>query len=72
VGTPLSDKREMIHIFSQEMSVRQLCELVTCARSSYYYHPQQRDEADVRGQIEVICLDFPRYGSRRVTTPLHR
>jgi len=62
----------MIDTVSQEAPVRQLCELVECARSSYYYQPKVIVEADLRGQIETICLEFPRYGYRRVTAQLHR
>jgi putative transposase len=48
------------------------------ARSSYYYHPKKnrpenlQTEADLKGKIEAICLDFPRYGYRRVTWQLKR
>jgi len=46
------------------------------ARSSFYYNPRGKDpeqmkaEADVRDKIEAICLEFPRYGYRRVTHQL--
>jgi len=46
------------------------------ARSSFYYKPrakspdQMRMEADLRDRIETICLEFPRYGYRRVTHQL--
>lgn len=62
----------MIQIFTQETSVRQLCELVGCASSSYYYRAKPVADVALRGQIEAICLDFPRYGYRRVTQQLHR
>jgi len=48
------------------------------ARSSFYYRPrgkspeQMKAEADFRDRIEAICLDFPRYGYRRVTYQLKR
>jgi putative transposase len=48
------------------------------ARSSYYYQPQSEDneqlqtQADLRDQIEGICLEFPGYGYRRVTQQLKR
>jgi putative transposase len=47
------------------------------ARSSFYYKPGDKDakkkvEADLRDKIETICLDFPRYGYRRVTAALKR
>lgn len=46
------------------------------ARSSFYYKPKTRSpeelekEADLRNRIEAICLEFPRYGYRRVTKQL--
>lgn len=48
------------------------------ARSSYYYHPKanssetKKAEADLIGKIEAICLEFPRYGYRRVSAALKR
>jgi len=47
-------------------------------RSSFYYKPkgkspqQMADEADLRDRIELICLEFPRYGYRRVTHQLRQ
>jgi putative transposase len=46
------------------------------ARSSFYYKPRAKSadrmkvEADLRDRIEAICLEFPRYGYRRVTYQL--
>lgn len=46
------------------------------SRSSLYYNPRGKDpeimkvEADLRDKIEAICLEFPRYGYRRVTHQL--
>lgn len=49
------------------------------AGSSFYYKPKSRSpermeaEANLRDKIEAICLEFPRYGYRRVTHELrHR
>ena len=48
------------------------------ARSTVYHKPKEKslqqlkEEMDLRGQIERICLDFPRYGYRRVTKQLQR
>ncbi len=48
------------------------------ARSSFYYKPRGKSpdrmkvEADLRDRIEAICLEFPRYGYRRVTHQLKR
>jgi len=47
-------------------------------RSSFYYPPkkilpsQQHQEKVLEGRIEALCLEFPRYGYRRVTAQLHR
>ena len=46
--------------------------------SSFYYRPREDDleklkrEMDLRDRIESICLEFPRYGYRRVTRQLQR
>jgi len=46
------------------------------ARSSFYYKAEVKSpdrlkaEADLRDRIEAICLEFPRYGYRRVTYQL--
>jgi transposase InsO family protein len=46
------------------------------ARSSFYYKPRgkcpdrMKAEADLTDRIEAICLEFPRYGYRRVTHQL--
>lgn len=40
---------------------------------SYYYNPKDKlSDDDVKALIEDICLEFPRYGYRRVTEQLHR
>jgi len=47
------------------------------SRSSFYYKPGDRStekkaETDLRDRIEAVCLNFPRYGYRRVTHQLKR
>ena len=46
------------------------------ARSTFYCKTRDSDrmktEADLRDRIETICLEFPRYGYRRVTAQLQR
>ncbi len=52
--------------------------MIKLARSSFYHKPKDKSpevmqkEADLRGRIEAICLEFPRYGYRRVTAALKR
>jgi transposase InsO family protein len=46
--------------------------------SSFYYRPkvkaveEKQNQADLLDRIESICLEFPRYGYRRVTAQLKR
>ena len=48
------------------------------ARSTFYYKPKEKlfeklqEDADLQDEMERICLEFPRYGYRRVTKELHR
>jgi len=47
------------------------------AASTFYHKPKGKTEkaekdADLRDRIEAICLEFPRYGYRRVTAALKR
>jgi putative transposase len=48
--------------------------MTATARSTYYYRPQNREklksDADLRNRIEIIALEFPRYGYRRITNQL--
>ncbi|MDZ4246531.1 MAG: IS3 family transposase [Dehalococcoidia bacterium] len=58
-------------------SIRWGCWLMNLARSAFYYKGKDKterlkSEADLRGRIEAICLEFPRYGYRRVTAQLRR
>lgn len=47
-------------------------------RSTFYHNPKGKpleklkEDLDLQGEIERICLEFPRYGYRRVTKELHR
>ena len=51
--------------------------MLKLAASSFYHKPKDktekaRQDADLRDRIEAICVEFPRYGYRRVTAELHR
>lgn len=50
----------------------QLCALLGCARSSYYYQPRQNAEAALVAAIEDVMMRWPRYGYRRILAQLHR
>lgn len=51
--------------------------MIKLPRSSYYYRPvgntsQAVKDADIRGRLEELALEFPRYGYRRMTAQLHQ
>lgn len=52
--------------------MNQLCELLNCARSSYYYEPRQQDETGLVAAIEDVMMRWPRYGYRRILAQLQR
>lgn len=52
--------------------VTELCALLNCARSSYYYKPRDKDEAALIAAIEDVMMRWPRYGYRRILAQLHR
>jgi transposase InsO family protein len=42
-------------------------------KSSYYYKPKQKpSEKELKACIEDLCLQYPKYGYRRITRQLHR
>lgn len=57
-----------------EVSVRSLCKLFGVGRSRYYQRPsadeRARRDVELRDAIEMIVLEFPGHGYRRVTKHL--
>ena len=49
-----------------------ICEVVECARSSYYHRATPLEEGEVQAAIEAVAAAWPRYGYRRVTHQLQR
>jgi transposase InsO family protein len=49
-----------------------VCETLGCNRSSFYYEPTPRDEAELKASIEKVVEDWPTYGHRRVAAQLAR
>ena len=45
VELPLEQKRAVIALLAQEYPVSVVCEIVECARSSYYHRPQPSQDA---------------------------
>jgi len=59
---------------NQELSVRRQCEILSLNRSSLYYERIGLSEEDQRilDEMDKIYLDFPIYGSRRMSRELKR
>jgi len=72
-STPLQ-RGAITSIVTDSLSVRRGCELMNLARSTFYCQPigQRPDEARIVEKIAEICVEYPRYGYRRVTAQLHR
>jgi transposase InsO family protein len=62
----------VIKMLAQEYSVDMLCDVMDCVRSSYYYQPQEPNEAELKAAIEQVAAEWPTYGYRRVTKQLAR
>jgi len=60
-------------MLAEEVSVTVACEVLGCARSSYYYQPvESPDEAELKEGIKETAAEWPTYGYRRVTAQLRR
>jgi len=60
--------------YSSKLSLRSQCDLLHINRSSYYYKPIKVSEIDLKimRRIDEIYLDFPFYGSRKITAILNK
>ena len=66
------EKRELIGAMKTDYPVQQLCEIIDCPPSTYYYQLQVPDESGLMAAIEAILMRWPFYGYRRVLKELHR
>lgn len=48
------------------------CRILDLPRSSYYYHPQIKQEKDLKEAIQSVAGQFPTYGTRRITHQLRQ
>jgi putative transposase len=49
-----------------------LCQVLDLPRSTQYYQPSGRDEAELRQAVEAAAQEFPTYGSRRLMQQVRR
>jgi putative transposase len=59
-------------MLAPDYPVAMLCELLRCARRSYYTLPEPPDEVDLLQAVETVIAEWPTYGTRRVTAQLRR
>ena len=62
----------MIEMLVPDYTVAFMCNLLGCARSSYYHRAEQPDETELKAAIEAVVTEWPTYGYRRVTAQLRR
>ncbi len=62
----------MIETLAVEYPVRCSCEVLDCARSSYYHRPIQPDEHALREAVQTLAPEHPTYGYRRLTVELRK
>lgn len=63
----------MITQLSETYPAGRVCDLLDCARSTYYYEPVvDPEDARLIGAIEPILMRWPFYGYRRVTAQMKR
>ena len=57
----------------QEYPTSMVCDVVGCARSSYYHRLGERpDEKILKADIKAVAAQWPTYGYRRMTAQLNR
>lgn len=65
-------RREIVGKLAAAYPVQTLCEILELAPSTYYYQSRACDELDLREAVETVAVEYPRYGSRRITAELRR
>ncbi len=60
-------------MLAQDYPVTVVCDVLECARSSYYHRPTERpEEAELKEAIKAVAAEWPTYGYRRITAQLRR
>jgi len=62
----------VIEKLATEYPVHLLCEVLSFARSSYYYQPHPRDDEALKAALQEVAAEWPTYGYRRLTAQVHR
>jgi putative transposase len=69
---PREQRRELIQIVPEELSIRQCCDLLGLNRSTLYYKEKPADinDIDLLNSIRDVWERYPFYGYRRITKEL--
>ena len=60
-------------MLAQDYPITVTCEVLGCARSSYYHQVTERpDETELKVAIKTVAAEWPTYGYRRITAQLQR
>jgi len=51
-------RRQMIEVNHSKLSLARQCELVSIARSSYYYRPKNESELNLELMRLIVCLAY--------------
>jgi putative transposase len=62
----------VIAMLAESYPTALVCDVLGCPRSSYYYQPCGVEDDALKAAIEQVALDWPTYGSRRITAQLRR
>ena len=70
---PVKARRELVEPCS-ELSLQRQCDLVGISRSGFYYEPvpESPETLVLMQRLDELHLDYPAYGSRRLTALLRR
>jgi putative transposase len=61
-----------MHQLAESYPVRVICRVWETPPSTYYYRSQAADEHELRAALQRLAGEWPRYGSRRLTSQLQR
>ena len=59
-------------MLAESYPVQVVCQVLDCARSSYYYQAEAGDESQLKETVRQLAGQWPTYGYRRLTKQLER
>ena len=70
----IEEKRQLIEVGHEQLSIRRQCELLGLNRASYYYQPAGESALNIElmEKIDEIYTELPFYGWPRITAQLKR